>query len=133
MGELGAEIVEISFDPEFLSSLEGLRGFINSEFQPNIEGYLATLPDAYPKTLEELVAIYESPEILNSPHPVNPGLVDTHKRNIEIGGLDNEDYARVIETVLPEIRNTVQELMDVHQVEALLWPTASCTATPRWI
>lgn len=132
MQALGAEAVELSFDPAFLDTFGGLRDIINSEFGPYLEDYLATLADGYPKTLAEVVALYESPEIMDSPTPINPGLIETHKTNLEIAGLEGEDYLRVINTVLPEIQATVVAFMDTHDLDALVWPTARCTASARW-
>src|SRR5690606_10080737 len=83
MKELGAEVVEMSFDADFVSAIMGYRDHVSSEFQPDLEAYLATLAEGYPKTLAEVVAIYESPEVLESATPVNPGLVSTHKKNLE--------------------------------------------------
>jgi len=129
--ELGATVVDpINFDSEFLTFQGGLRARINSEFQPFLEDYLATLGGEYPKTLEEIVALYESPEIANSDQPINPGLIATHKRNIEIGGLDNPAYIDAIQNGLPRVRNTVLEIMDTNQLDALVYPTSRCPAPP---
>ena len=129
--ELGATVVDpINFDSEFITFQSSLRASINSEFQPFLEDYLATLGDEYPKTLEEIVALYESPEIANSDQPINPGLIATHKRNIEIGGLDNPAYIDAIQNGLPLVRNTVLEIMDTNQLDALVYPTSRCPASP---
>ena len=129
--ELGATVVDpINFDSEFITFQSGLRASINSEFQPFLEDYLATLGDEYPKTLEQIVALYESPEIANFDQPINPGLIATHKRNIEIGGLDSPAYIDAIQNGLPLVRNTVLEIMDTNQLDALVYPTSRCPAPP---
>ncbi len=131
MEELGATIVDpIDFDDDFLNFRNELRASINSEFQPYLEDYLATLKEEYPKTLEEIIAIYESPEIVNSETPINPGLIATHKRNLEIGGLDNPDYIDAIENGLPLVRNTVLSIMEDNNLDALVYPTSRCPAPP---
>lgn len=132
MKKLGAEIVEMSFDADFVSAIMGYRDHINSEFQPDLEAYLATLGDGYPRTLAEVVAIYESPEVLDSPTPVNPGLIKTHKTNMEIAGKDRPEYLRVINEEMPKVRSTLLGLMDEHRVDAMVWPTSPCTAEPRY-
>lgn len=132
MKKLGAEVVEMSFDADFVSAIMGYRDHVNSEFQPDLEAYLATLAEGYPKTLAEVVAIYESPEVLESATPVNPGLISTHKKNMEIAGKDRPEYLRVINEEMPKVRSTLLGLMDTHKVDAMVWPTSPCTADPRY-
>lgn len=132
MKKLGAEVVEMSFDKDFVSAIMGYRNHVNSEFQPDLEAYLSTLGEGYPKTLAEVVAIYESPEVRNSATPVNPGLVDTHKKNMAIAGKDRPEYLRVINEEMPKVRSTLLSLMDQHKVDAMVWPTSPCTADPRY-
>jgi len=132
MRRLGAEVVEMSFEADFVSAIMGYRQHVNSEFQPDLEAYLSMLGEGYPKTLAEVVAIYESPEVLNSATPVNPGLVDTHKKNMAIAGKDRPEYLRVINEEMPKVRSTLVKLMDEHKVDAMVWPTSPCTAEPRY-
>ncbi|WP_172122084.1 amidase family protein [Devosia sp. 919] len=127
--KLGAEVVELNFKDEFVSSLAPLRAAINAEFEPDLEEYLAKLDEGYPKSLEEVVRISVSPEVLNSPRPVNPGLIETHLQNLLIGGKDNPDYIEALAAV-SEVKVTVAAFMDEHEVDALVWPTSRCTAEP---
>ena len=133
MRESGAAIVDpVRFEEDFLDFIErngsGIRSRINAEFQPGLEDYLATLGEGYPRTLAEVIAIYESPQVAHSALPVNPGLIALHRRNLEIGGFDNPGYVRAIESDLPRVRRTVLEVMDAHGVDALIYPTSRCPA-----
>ena len=135
MRESGATIVDpVGFEEEFLDLIErngsGIRSRINAEFQPGLENYLATLGEGYPRTLAEVIAIYESPQVVHSALPVNPGLIDLHRRNLEIGGFDNPGYVRAIESDLPRVRRTVLEILDRHRLDALVYPTSRCPAGP---
>ncbi len=131
----GAIIVDpVRFEEDFLDFIErsgsGIRSRVNAEFGPGLEDYLATLAEGYPRTLAGVIAIYESPQVVHSALPVNPGLIALHKRNLAIGGLDNPGYVRAIENDLPRVRRTVLEIMDSHRLDALIYPTSRCPAGP---
>ena len=135
MRESGATIVDpVRFEADFLDFIErngsGIRSRVNAEFQPGLEDYLATLEEGYPRTLAEVIAIYESPQVVHSALPVNPGLIALHKRNLAIGGRDNPDYIRAIQNDLPRVRRTVLEIMERHRLDALIYPTSRCPAGP---
>ena len=135
MRESGATIVDpVRFEVDFLDFVQrngsGIRSRINAEFQPGLEDYLATLEEGYPRTLAEVIAIYESPQVVHSALPVNPGLIALHRRNLEIGGLDNPGYVRAIQNDLPRVRRTVLEIMERHRLDALIYPTSRCPAGP---
>jgi amidase len=131
MRGLGATIIEsVRFEEEFLNFIArtgtGLRSRIDAEFKPALEDYLATLDDGYPRTLADIIGIYESPQVMHSALPVNPGLIALHKRNLAIGGLDNPGYIRAIESDLPMVRRTVLEIMERDDLDALVFPTSRC-------
>jgi amidase len=126
---LGAIVIDpIAFGAPFLSSLSGLRGRINAELQPHMDVYLATLREGFPRSLREILALSESPEIVGSASPVNPGLIATHRRNLEIGGLDDPEYRNVVENDLPRVRNVILEIMEDHHLDAFVYPTSRCPA-----
>lgn len=130
--ELGAAVVEpITLSEEFLTERSRISSLIfDSEFQPQIETYLATLSDDYPKTLEELIAISESPEIANSTTPVNPGRIEVYKTNLASGGYSNPDYIDAVTIGIPYVKNTLQSILDSNKFDALIYPTARCPASP---
>ncbi|MQA91878.1 MAG: amidase [Gemmatimonas sp.] len=131
MEGLGATIVDdLVFDDAFHALQRGLRRHVNAEFKPQIEAYLAGLDEGYPRSLAELISIYESREVRDSPNPVNPGLIETHKRNLEIGGLDNPDYLEAIREGLPRARAELTRLFDEYDLDALVYPTSRCPAQP---
>ena len=78
MRESGATIVDpVGFEEEFLDLIErngsGIRSRINAEFQPGLENYLTTLGEGYPRTLAEVIAIYESPQVVHIGAPRESG------------------------------------------------------------
>ncbi len=129
---LGATIVDsVNFSDEFLTKRSEIyNAVLDSEFKPQIEAYLATLAAGYPQTLGEIIAISESPEIANSETPVAPGRIDAYKRAEASGGLTNPAYIDAVENGIPFVRNTILDLMDSNDLDALVYPTARCPAGP---
>ncbi len=131
MRALGASIVDpIRLDPQFFELMGGLRANLDAEFKPALEAYLATLPDGFPRTLEEVIARYEADEVVSSPTPVNPGLIASHVRKLEIGGWDHPGYVTAMERDMPLVRETVVAILDEYDLDALIYPTSRCPARP---
>lgn len=127
--EEGATIIDpITFGSDFLASLSGIRERINAELQPHLDAYLATLADEFPRSMKEVLERSESAEIRTSGNPVNPGLIETHRRNLEIGGLENPDYLAAVEGDLPRVRQAILALMDSLRLDAFVYPTSRCPA-----
>ncbi|PSN18224.1 amidase [filamentous cyanobacterium CCP5] len=129
MEGLGAEIFEISFENEFLSTLSGVYGTaIDVEQEIYLEEYLATLAPEYPKTLEELIAILESPAIAESETPSR--ILGTLRGSVEEGETEVADYLEVAEVIAPFLRDTLIERLDSLSLDAFLFPTVDTFARP---
>lgn len=130
MEALGATVVEVDI-PEFLESPWGLMApAATNEFKAQIETYLATLSPDYPRTLAELIAISQSPEVMNSEHPVNPGRIEGFIENEESLGLADTGYLYSLSNQLPAARQAILALMAEQDVDALIYPTMACPASP---
>ena len=128
---LGATIVETSYSEEFLEERSQISTLVfDSEFQPQIEAYLATLEGDYAKTLEEILTISTDPDVVNSDRSVAPGRIELYRRNLASGGLTNPDYIDAVENGIPFVRKTVLDLMDSNDLDALIYPTRNCPAVP---
>ena len=127
MRAAGATIVDVSF-PEWL--LESERKFYTAirhrEFRAQIEEYLATLEDGYPKTLAELV---ERSNTLTSPTEQgfvpNPSRWSLMKREEKSGSLEDYEYLAIHEHGLALIRAIVDGMMDAEKLDAIVYPTAT--------
>ncbi len=129
--ELGATLVDFSYSDDFLAERTRLYSTISdSEFQPQIEAYLATVADGYPKTLEEIVAISKSPEVVNSDRSVAPGRIQTYEQNLASGGYSNPAYIDAVENGIPLVQNTILDIMDSKNLDAIVYPTRNCPAVP---
>jgi len=129
MKGLGAEIFEISFEDDFLRTLSGVYGTaIAVEQEIYLEEYLATLGPKYPKTLEELIAVLESPEIAESETPSS--IIGTLRFAASEGETEDADYLEVAEVIAPFLRNTLIEKLDSLNLNAFLFPTVDTFARP---
>ena len=127
MRAAGATIVDVSF-PEWL--LESERKFYTAirhrEFRAQIEEYLATLDEGYPKTLAELV---ERSNTLTAPSEQgfvpNPSRWSLMKREEESGSLEDYEYLAIREHGLALVRAIVDGMMNAEKLDAIVYPTAT--------
>ena len=129
MKGLGAEIVEISFEDDFLRTLSGVYGTATDvEQKIYLEEYLATLDPKYPKTLEELIAVLESPEIAGSATPSS--ILGTLRSSASGGEEEAAAYLEVAEVIAPFLRDTLIERLDSLGLDSYLFPTVNTFARP---
>jgi amidase len=130
MEKSGAEVVEITL-PAWLLESRGhfYRAIRFPEFKSQIETYLATLDEGYPKTLDDLIT--QSMEVTSKqPDGVipNPARWSLMKVENEATSLDGYEYKAVKEFALPLIREFLKGLMQHKGLDALVYPTTSMPA-----
>jgi amidase len=131
LADQGAELVEVEL-PDPLGNLWSVIGpVLDADFEPEIEAYLATLSEGYPRTLEALIAAAESPALVNSEHPVNPGRIGGFRDALAAGGYDSPARKKGLEK-LQEVRAMVRELFADNDVDAFVFPTMACPASVRF-
>jgi amidase len=127
----GAELVDIEL-PEPLDNLWPVMGpVVDADFSVEIEAYLATLPEGAPRTVEELIAAAEAPAIAESATPLNPARIEGFRDAAASGGYDSEARRRSVEELMPEVRAKLVALLDDAALDALVFPTMPCPASPR--
>lgn len=127
---LGATVVEVDL-PEALENPWSYMGpSWDNEFKPQIEAYLATLADPFPKTLGELIEASMEPAIADSATPVNPGRLESFQMMEETAGLADTGFLYALSNGLPIVRATLLDVMATADVEALIYPTMACPASP---
>ncbi len=130
MEALGATVVRVDL-PESLESPWSLLGPAwDNEFEPQIETYLSTLPDNYPKTLQALIDASLDPAIAESETPVNPARVDSFVEMAEALGLADTGLLYSLSNQLPMARQTLTGIMADSDLDAFVYPTMSCPASP---
>ena len=129
MEDLGAEVVEISFEDDFLETLSSVYGTaIAVEQELYLEEYLTTLAPEYPKTLEELIAVLESPEIADSDTPSI--ITGTLEFAAGQAGAEEAEYLEVAEVLAPFLRKTLIDELDSLNLDSFLFPTIDTFARP---
>jgi amidase len=103
-----------------------------AEFKPQFERYLQTLAPTQPKTLAQLIDISASPAVANSRAPVNPKRLEALRQADSTLLTDSPTYIRILTRVIPELRERLRLLMTDDRLQALVFSTMSCPASPRF-
>jgi amidase len=116
---------------------EALSGSIlapvgEAEFKPQFERYLQTLAPGQPKTLAQLIAIDDSPAVAASVTPVNPGRLKALREADSTRLTDSPTYIHILTDLIPAVRAQLRSLMARRHVQAFVFATLSCPATPRF-
>jgi amidase len=129
----GAVLVPVSLPDEFENLWKLVLGPVGeAEFKPQFERYLQTLPATQPKTLAQLIKISASPAVRDSPTPVNPGRLQGLREAEATQLTDSPMYIHILTEVIPSIRRQLQTLIETNNLQAFVFSTMSCPATPRF-
>lgn len=106
MKEMGTEVIPVSFSETTQYLWTPIIGPINeANFKVQLEEYLKQFPESQPKTLEEIIKISESPEVLNSATPVNPAGLEGLKTNLKQAAFkDTPEYNQLVKKEIPKVR-----------------------------
>jgi amidase len=127
----GAELIEIGL-PEPLDNLwPVMEPIFDGDFGPQIEAYLASLPEGAPRTVADLIALAESEAIAGSATPLNPARIQGFRDVEASGGYQNVERRRSLEELIPAVRAALLSVLDEQNLDALVFPTLSCPASPR--
>jgi amidase len=128
----GAILVSVRLPPEFEQLWKLVLGPVGeAEFKPQFERYLQSLPTTHPKTLAQVITLSSS-LALDTATPINPerlqGLRDAEATQLT----DSPTYIHILTQVIPSIRQQLHTLMAINQLQALVFSTMSCPASPRF-
>lgn len=128
MEDLGATIVELDLSNELLTTMiDASRSIGLAEFPSQLADYLSTLGEGYPKTLDDIIAIAESPEFADL---VPPSRLAGLKNIRDYGGLSNPEYIDVVENVIPALRETFFNFYESNELDTIVFPTTRTFASP---
>lgn len=127
---LGATVVPLDFPESLESPWSYIAPAWDNEFQPQIEAYLSTLPDRFPKTLQGLIEASRVPQIANSATPVNPARLDSFEAALATSGLADTGLLHTLSYEIPGVRQTLQQIMADNDIDAFVYPTMACPASP---
>lgn len=127
----GAELIEVDL-PGSLSNLWPVMGpVVDADFSFQIEAYLSELPGEAPRTVDDLIEQAESPDIAESATPLNPARVQGFRDAAASGGEVSPERMRSLNELLPAARETLLSVLDANDVDALVFATLPCPASPR--
>ena len=132
MKALGAELVDIRLDEAFLDAyVRGagkIRRLADYRFKKDWEEYAATLGGGVPKTVAEMVEIYET-TVMKSAQPVEASVLDLLKRGLATSS-DDPAYQELIAKGLPTATQRKLAIFETHKVDALVFPYQPNFANP---
>ncbi|MGM1050400.1 MAG: amidase family protein [Bacillota bacterium] len=134
MKSMGTAVVPVTFSEQTKYLWTPILGPIgDAEFKRQFEKYLSTLPFGVPKTLQKVIDISESPEVLNSATPVNPARLEGLKTALaQADTLYSKEYKNIINKEIPVTREEITKIMKDNKLDALVFPTMSCPASNRF-
>ncbi|MHA6195414.1 amidase family protein [Pseudomonas wadenswilerensis] len=128
--EHGARLVEIRLPQRYEQLWANVLGPVGeSEFAPQFERYLRTLPAAQPKTLAGFVKLAEEHQRQQRDHLMNPKRLAALKTLVENPSSDSPDYIAILSRTLPSLRAELTELMRQAGADVLMFPTLNCPAS----
>ena len=129
MESLGATVVDVTFDNDFLRTMSRTYGnAIPVEQKIYLEQYLATLDPSYPQTIEDLISVLSTPPISTSstPSSILGTLRNTRDNGSSPTGLNNYQINSVNAT--PLVRSTLLNTLDTQNLDAFIFPTVNTFA-----
>jgi amidase len=129
----GVQLTPITLPKEFETLWGSVLGPVGeAEFKPQFERYLQTLARGQPTTIAALIGISEAPAVADSATPVNPGRLKALREADATRLTDSATYIHILTDVIPCLRRQLTSLMATHELQALVFSTMSCPATPRF-
>jgi amidase len=129
----GAILVPVTLPAAFEQLWQTVLGPVGeAEFRPQFERYLRSLPEGQPRTLGKLIEISESPAIADSSSPVNPARLAAYRQADATELTDSAAYIRILTDTIPSVRLQLETLLHDQHLDALVFSTMSCPATPRY-
>ncbi|WP_054954848.1 amidase family protein [Paenibacillus dakarensis] len=130
----GTTVVPVSFSEQTKYLWTPVLGPVGDmEFKSQFEKYLSTVPGNGPKTLQEVIDISESPEVMNSDTPVNPARLEGLKTTLaEADKLYSKEYNNIVNKEIPKTRKEIEKIMKENNLDAIVFPTMSCPASNRF-
>jgi amidase len=96
-----------------------------AEFKPQIERYLLTLPPPAPKTLAQLIQ-------RTAASAANPALIEALRADDATHLTDSPTYINLSTQLIPSLRIELERLIHSDHLDALVFATMSCPASPRY-
>jgi amidase len=128
LSDLGATIVDsVLFPSNFLTEKNTIYTRVRwPEFKVQIPDYLGTLAPGYPKNLEDIIAFAETDPFFVE-YPARLNLFRNEQASVSI---TDPDYLDALTNGLAFVRNTTLDLFTDNALDAIIYPTATCSPGP---
>jgi len=128
MKTLGATIVDSVFHPpDILTAKETIYTRVRwPEFKDQIPDYLATVGDQYPKDLDDIIALAEKDDFFKQ----YPTRLNLFKNEQASASITDPDYIDAFTNGRALVRNAALDLLNGNSLDALIYPTSGCPASP---
>ncbi len=128
MQALGATIVDSLFFPEdVLTERNTIYTRVRwPDFKAQIPDYLATLEDGYPQTLADIIALAEQDDFFEQ-YPNRLNLFRNEEASVSI---NDPDYLDALINGRAFVRNAALDILNGNSLDALIYPTSGCPASP---
>jgi len=131
MRELGATFVELDVPRDVRDAWqEKMELVIDREIGPQLAAYLGSLPGTGPKSLADLIEGYKALPRTGGVPLVSPVRLEYYEKVVNSPGVVDVDYLYTLTNKLPNARNEVVEAMDRDKLDAIVFPTMPCPASP---
>jgi amidase len=137
MRELGAEIVDVRFEPQFFetyvqNALQNLTPVLMYPFREIFEAYLAGLGPDIPKTVEEWIRIYEGDISASAlpPERARPSQAILVLEASLLHSSADPAYRRMVAETLPMLAREKTALFERHRIDAMVMPYQPTFAEP---
>jgi amidase len=133
LASLGAILTPMTLPNAFDDLWTSVIGPLSEvEFKPQFESYLGLLDLPHPKTLRELIDASEAPAIQSSATPVNPARLTALRSADLVSPAQALEQRRHSQPEIAELRKVLRSLFVRDSLQALVFSTMSCPATPRF-
>lgn len=129
----GATLLPIKLPPAFERLwTEVLEPVGLVEFKPQIERYLKEAGNRTVDSLDALIGLSESLEALQSETPINPvRLKELHRAN-QANSQKLLTRQAIVDHLIPALRTALITIFEELRLDALIFPTLNCPASPRF-
>jgi amidase len=131
MRSLGATFVDLNVPKDVRDAWQNkMELVIDRELEPQLNAYLAALPGSGPKTLSDLIEGYKALPTKDPVPLVSPVRIEYYEKVVHSPGVADIAYLYALTNKLPESRNDVIATMERLKLDAIVFPTMPCPASP---
>ncbi|MDX1823792.1 MAG: amidase family protein [Thiohalomonadales bacterium] len=131
MRSLGATFVELNVPKDVRDAWqEKMELVIDREIGPQLAAYLQTIPGTGPKSLKDLIKGYKALPTNDSVPLVSPARIEYYEKVVDSPGVADIAYLYTLTNKLPVSRIDVIEAMESQNLDAIVFPTMPCPASP---